>query len=89
MAAAIGFVLTAVASMSPITPSAPAWDRTDCRITTRYDEHFFNSAFFGILHEAGHGMYDQDCDQNGMAYHQDRIFRLAFTNHNRECGRTW
>lgn len=31
----------------------------DCRITTRYDEQFFPSAFFGILHEAGHGMYDQ------------------------------
>lgn len=31
----------------------------DCRITTRYDEHFFSSAFFGILHEAGHGIYDQ------------------------------
>jgi carboxypeptidase Taq len=31
----------------------------DVRITTRYDEHFFNSAFFGILHESGHGMYDQ------------------------------
>ncbi len=31
----------------------------DCRITTRYDEHFFSSAFFGVLHEAGHGIYDQ------------------------------
>lgn len=31
----------------------------DCRITTRYDEKFFPSAFFGILHEAGHGIYDQ------------------------------
>ena len=31
----------------------------DCRITTRYDEQFFPSAFFGILHEAGHGMYEQ------------------------------
>jgi carboxypeptidase Taq len=31
----------------------------DCRITTRYNEHHFNEAFFGILHEAGHGMYDQ------------------------------
>jgi len=28
----------------------------DCRITTRYDEHFFNTAFFGTLHEAGHGI---------------------------------
>lgn len=31
----------------------------DCRITTRYDESFFNSAFFGTLHEAGHGIYEQ------------------------------
>ena len=31
----------------------------DCRITTRYDEDFFNSAFFGVLHEAGHGIYEQ------------------------------
>jgi len=31
----------------------------DCRITTRYDEHHFPGAFFGVLHEAGHGMYDQ------------------------------
>lgn len=31
----------------------------DCRLTTRYDEHHFPSAFFGIIHEAGHGLYDQ------------------------------
>ena len=31
----------------------------DCRITTRYDANFFPMAFFGILHEAGHGIYDQ------------------------------
>lgn len=31
----------------------------DCRLTTRYDERFFNPAFFGTLHEAGHGIYDQ------------------------------
>ncbi len=30
----------------------------DCRITTRYDERFMPSAFFGILHEAGHGLYE-------------------------------
>src|SRR5690606_32744958 len=30
----------------------------DCRITTRYDEHFFSTALFGILHEAGHGLYE-------------------------------
>jgi carboxypeptidase Taq len=31
----------------------------DCRITTRWDERFMPSAFYGVLHEAGHGMYDQ------------------------------
>ncbi len=31
----------------------------DCRILTRYDEGYFSGAFFGILHEAGHGTYDQ------------------------------
>ena len=31
----------------------------DCRITTRYDENFFSGSFFGTLHEAGHGIYEQ------------------------------
>lgn len=31
----------------------------DCRITTRFHEDFFNAAFFGVLHEAGHGIYEQ------------------------------
>jgi carboxypeptidase Taq len=31
----------------------------DCRITTRYNPHRFHESFFGILHEAGHGIYEQ------------------------------
>jgi carboxypeptidase Taq len=31
----------------------------DCRITTRYNTRHFNESFFGILHEAGHGIYEQ------------------------------
>lgn len=31
----------------------------DCRLTTRFNDHHFNSAFFGVLHEAGHGIYEQ------------------------------
>ncbi|HWC90652.1 MAG TPA: carboxypeptidase M32, partial [Pirellulales bacterium] len=40
----------------------------DCRITTRYQPQFFNSGFFGILHEAGHGIYEQGLrtDQYGL-----------------------
>ncbi len=40
----------------------------DCRILTRYDEHWFPGALYGTLHEAGHGMYDQGmpADQYGL-----------------------
>jgi len=31
----------------------------DTRLTTRYDTHQFAQAFFGTMHESGHGIYDQ------------------------------
>ncbi|KAA5546153.1 carboxypeptidase M32 [Roseiconus nitratireducens] len=31
----------------------------DCRILTRYEANWFPGGFFGTLHEAGHGMYEQ------------------------------
>src|SRR5262249_1748985 len=31
----------------------------DCRLATRYGVHHFNEGFFGILHQAGHGIYEQ------------------------------
>ena len=31
----------------------------DCRLTTRYNERHFPGAFFGTMHEAGHGIYEQ------------------------------
>ncbi len=31
----------------------------DVRLTTRYQSNFFNSGFYSILHEAGHGLYEQ------------------------------
>lgn len=38
----------------------------DTRLTTRYDEHHFPGAFFGTLHEAGHGIYDQGLDRSAF-----------------------
>ncbi|MCA9138578.1 MAG: carboxypeptidase M32, partial [Planctomycetales bacterium] len=32
---------------------------SDCRILTRYEEHWFPGGLYGTLHEAGHGMYEQ------------------------------
>jgi carboxypeptidase Taq len=31
----------------------------DCRLTTRYNERNFTQSFYGVLHEAGHGLYEQ------------------------------
>ena len=31
----------------------------DCRLTTRWDENFLPTSLFGVLHEAGHGLYEQ------------------------------
>jgi carboxypeptidase Taq len=31
----------------------------DCRLTTRYNEKSFTESLYGVLHEAGHGMYEQ------------------------------
>jgi carboxypeptidase Taq len=49
-------------------PFCSAIGPQDCRITTRYDEQYFSTAFFGTLHEAGHGLYDQGLrvDQYGL-----------------------
>lgn len=38
----------------------------DCRLTTRYNEQHFPRAFFGVLHEAGHGLYEQGVDQTAF-----------------------
>lgn len=35
----------------------------DCRIATRYSRHYFSDAFFGILHEVGHALYEQGLDR--------------------------
>ena len=31
----------------------------DCRLTTRYNEENFTQSLYGIMHEAGHGLYEQ------------------------------
>ncbi len=40
----------------------------DTRITTRYNPNHFPDAFFGTMHESGHGIYEQglDMDQFGL-----------------------
>ncbi len=39
----------------------------DTRLTTRYDPEDFTSSFFGVLHETGHGLYEQGLSQEKHA----------------------
>lgn len=49
-------------------PFCESMGPSDVRITTRYDEHWFPGSFFGTMHEAGHGIYEQGlrADQFGL-----------------------
>ena len=58
-AAAIGFDFQAGRLDVTTHPFCGTVGPGDVRITTRYDLRHFNDAFFGILHEAGHGLYEQ------------------------------
>ncbi|NEJ83782.1 carboxypeptidase M32, partial [Rhizobium leguminosarum] len=54
----------------------------DVRLTTRYDEDNFITGLFGIIHETGHGLYQQNLPENyrnqpvghdkGMAFHESQ-----------------
>lgn len=45
-----------------VHPFMLAINREDARITTRWNEDDFSMAVFGVIHEAGHGMYEQNID---------------------------
>ncbi len=42
-----------------VHPFATSFGRDDVRITTRFHADFLNPAVFGLMHESGHGMYEQ------------------------------
>jgi carboxypeptidase Taq len=61
-AAAIGFDFTAGRLDVTTHPFCSGTGPGDCRITTRYNPHCLSESLFGILHEAGHGLYEQGLD---------------------------
>ncbi|MBC8106509.1 MAG: carboxypeptidase M32 [Anaerolineae bacterium] len=62
-AAAIGFDFEKGRLDVSVHPFCTGMGRGDTRMTTRYDEHDMVGAFFGVLHESGHGLYDQGLDE--------------------------
>jgi carboxypeptidase Taq len=58
-AAAIGFDFESGRLDLTVHPFCTGFGPGDIRITTRYNKNHFSGAFFGIMHEAGHGIYEQ------------------------------
>jgi len=58
-AAAVGFDFSAGRLDVSTHPFCSGIGPGDTRMTTRYDEKYFGDAFFGVLHETGHGLYEQ------------------------------
>jgi carboxypeptidase Taq len=59
-AAAFGFDFAAGRLDTTAHPFCSGVGPGDCRITTRYSPRFFSEAFFGVLHETGHALYEQN-----------------------------
>jgi carboxypeptidase Taq len=60
----IGFDMEAGRLDETIHPFAQFMNTGDVRITTRYLEQNVRSAIFGTIHEAGHGIYDQNINKD-------------------------
>jgi len=59
-AVALGFNFAAGRLDTTTHPFCSGFGPGDCRITTRYNPRFFPEAFFGVLHETGHALYEQN-----------------------------
>ncbi len=59
VAEAMGFDLEAGRIDTTTHPFCTEMGPKDCRLTTRYNERDFTSSLFGVMHEAGHGLYTQ------------------------------
>ncbi|MGL5094245.1 MAG: carboxypeptidase M32, partial [Planctomycetia bacterium] len=63
-AAAVGFDFTKGRLDVAAHPFCSSVGPADCRLTTRYNPRDFIEAFFGVMHETGHGLYEQGLDRD-------------------------
>ena len=60
VAAAFGFDFEAGRIDTTTHPFCTGLGPSDTRLTTRYDESDFTVSLYGVMHECGHGLYDQN-----------------------------
>lgn len=63
--ASLGFDLARGRIDAAPHPFCSGFSRDDVRLTWRADPHDFRPAFFGLLHEGGHGLYEQGLPAEG------------------------
>jgi carboxypeptidase Taq len=59
VAEAMGFDFEAGRLDTSVHPFCSSCSPLDVRMTSRYDAHYLPMSLFGIMHEAGHGLYEQ------------------------------
>ena len=59
VAEAMGFDFEAGRIDTTTHPFCSGMAPGDCRLTTRYHEQYFTQSLYGVMHEGGHGLYDQ------------------------------
>ena len=64
VAESIGFDFSSGRIDTAVHPFCSGMGVGDVRLTTRYDENDFLSSLFGVMHEAGHGMYEQGLSED-------------------------
>lgn len=59
VAESLGFDFTRGRIDTTAHPFCTTLGPADVRLTTRYEQHDFTSSLFGVIHETGHGLYEQ------------------------------
>ena len=78
----IGFTDDAFNLATTTHPFESSMAINDIRITTKYEEDYFNPSFFGTMHEFGHGLYEHQISEKyertplargtSMAWHESQ-----------------
>ena len=63
----IGFDFKAGRIDTTVHPFCSGIAPGDCRLTTRYAQDQFLTSLYGVMHEAGHGMYEQGLKNEGFS----------------------
>lgn len=77
IAASIGFDFEAGRIDTTTHPFCTSLGPRDIRLTTRYDARDFTSSLFGVLHEAGHGLYEQGLPEPDFGLPSGRFCSLG------------